>query len=49
MKRHVGISSRDSVSWFSLPAVVQILLAMCCAVLGCLLCVLQDLSIDHNF
>lgn len=49
MKRHVGISSRDSVSWFSLPAVVQILLAMCCAVLGCLLCVLQDLSIDHKF
>lgn len=47
MKRHVGISSRDSVWWFSLPAVVQILLAMCCAVLGCLLCVLQDL-IDPN-
>lgn len=49
MKRHVGISYRDSVSRFSLPAVVQILLAMCCAVLGCLLCVLQDLSIDRNF
>lgn len=49
MRRHVGISSRDSVSWFSLPAVVQILLAMRCVVLGCLLCVLQDLSIEHNF
>lgn len=47
MKRHIGMSSRDSIRWFSLPAVVQISLAMCCAVLGCLPCVLQDL-IDPN-
>lgn len=39
MKRHVGVSSKDSISWF--------FWAMCCGVVDCLFYVLQDFSRDH--